>query len=69
MKQSLEYQQICLLLHPLLLTKVILSLHFYNTEKAEPHTFTIGAPYSIDKNVPGGQNATIVFKANYEGIF
>ena len=45
------------------------TVHFYNTEKAEPHTFTIGAPYSIDKNMPGGQNATIVFKANYEGIF
>jgi plastocyanin len=45
------------------------TVHFYNTEKAEPHTFTIGAPYNIDKNVPGGQNATIVFKANHEGIF
>lgn len=43
-------------------------VHFYNTEN-EPHTFTIGAPYNIDKNVPGGQNATIVFKANYQGIF
>ena len=43
-------------------------VHFYNTEN-EPHTFTIGAPYNIDKNVPGGQNATIVFRANYQGIF
>ncbi len=43
-------------------------VHFYNTEN-EPHTFTIGAPYNIDKNVPGEQNATIVFKANYQGIF
>ena len=45
------------------------TVHFYNLEKQEPHTFTIGAPYNIDKNVPGGQNATIVFKTNYEGIF
>jgi plastocyanin len=44
------------------------TVHFYNTEN-EPHTFTIGAPYNIDKNVPGGQTATIVFKANYQGIF
>jgi plastocyanin len=43
-------------------------VHFYNTEN-EPHTFTIGVPYNIDKNVPGGQNTTIVFKANYQGIF
>lgn len=46
----------------------IVTIHFYNTEK-EPHTFTIGAPYNIDKNVPAGQNATIVFKADHEGIF
>lgn len=45
------------------------TVHFYNTEKGEPHTFTIGAPYNIDKNVPGEQNATIVFKARYPGIF
>jgi plastocyanin len=45
------------------------TIHFYNTEENEPHTFTIGAPYNIDKNVLGGQNATIVFKANYQGIF
>lgn len=47
----------------------IVTVHFYNVEKDEPYTFTIGAPYNIDKSVPGGQNATIVFKANYEGIF
>jgi plastocyanin len=47
----------------------IVTIHFYNTEKGEPHTFTIGAPYNIDKNVSAGQNATIVFKADHEGIF
>lgn len=44
------------------------TIHFYNTE-AEPHTFTIAAPYSIDKNVSPGQNTTIVFKADHKGIF
>ena len=47
----------------------IVTIHFYNTEENEPHTFTIGAPYNIDKNVLGGQSATVVFKANYQGIF
>jgi plastocyanin len=45
------------------------TIHFYNTDKGEPHTFTIGAPYNIDKNVPAEQNATIVLKANHAGIF
>jgi|SRR6188472_1073355 plastocyanin len=47
----------------------IVTVHFYNTEEGEPHTFTIAAPYNIDKNVSPGQNATIVFKADHEGIF
>ena len=49
--------------------RATVTIHFYNTEKGEPHTFTIGAPYNIDKNVPAEQNATIIFKANHEGIF
>jgi len=47
----------------------IVTVHFYNTEKGEPHTFTVGAPYNIDKNVPSEQNATIVFKSDHEAIF
>jgi plastocyanin len=47
----------------------IVTVHFYNTEEGEPHTFTIAAPYNIDKNVSPGQNATIVFKADHDGIF
>jgi hypothetical protein len=43
------------------------TVHFYNIEQGEPHTFTLGAPYNIDKNVSPGQNATIVFKADHEG--
>jgi hypothetical protein len=42
------------------------TVHFYNIEQGEPHTFTLGAPYNIDKNVSPGQNATIVFKADHE---
>ncbi|MDQ6723319.1 MAG: cupredoxin domain-containing protein, partial [Thermoproteota archaeon] len=38
------------------------TIHFYNVEN-EPHTFTIGMPYNIDKNVLSGQNTTIIFKA------
>jgi plastocyanin len=45
------------------------TVHFFNTETTEPHTFTLGAPYNIDRNVPQGQNTTIVFKADHEGIF
>ena len=45
------------------------TVHFYNTEQGEPHTFTLGAPYNIDKNVSPGQNSTIVFKADHEGVF
>jgi len=45
------------------------TVHFYNIEQGEPHTFTLGAPYNIDKNVSPGQNATIVFKADHEGVF
>ncbi len=46
----------------------IVIINFYNVEK-EPHTFTINMPYNIDKIVLPGQNATIVFKAAYDGIY
>src|ERR1044072_8330290 len=45
------------------------TVHFYNIEQGEPHTFTLGAPYNIDKNVSPGQNATLVFKADHEVVF
>ncbi|MER5175845.1 MAG: cupredoxin domain-containing protein [Candidatus Nitrosocosmicus sp.] len=46
----------------------IVTIHFYNVEN-EPHTFTIGMPYNIDKNVLPGQNTTIIFKADHDGIY
>lgn len=47
------------------------TIHFYNLEKDvdERHSFTIGAPYNIDKELAGGENATITFTANHDGIF
>ena len=47
------------------------TVHFYNLEKdaSERHSFTIGAPYSIDKDLEGGQDAIATFTADNEGIF
>ena len=45
------------------------TIHFFNIETTEPHTFTLAAPYNIDTNVPQGQNATIVFHADHVGVF
>ena len=47
------------------------TVHFYNLEKeaSERHSFTIGGPYSIDKDLGGGQDAIATFTADNEGIF
>ena len=47
------------------------TVHFYNLEReaSERHSFTIGAPYSIDKDLEGGQDAIATFTADNEGIF
>ncbi|MGA9845539.1 MAG: cupredoxin domain-containing protein [Nitrososphaeraceae archaeon] len=45
---------------------------FYNVEKppkGDRHSFTIGPPYSIDKDLAPGQHATITFKATEDGVF
>ena len=45
---------------------------FYNLEqppKGDRHSFTIGTPYSIDKDLAPGQHATITFKATEGGVF
>jgi plastocyanin len=46
-----------------------LTIKFYNTEALEPHTFTLDAPYDINSDINGGENSTINFVANNEGIF
>ena len=47
------------------------SVHFYNLEKdaSKRHSFTIGAPYSIDKDLVGGQDEIATFTADNEGTF
>lgn len=45
---------------------------FYNLEKppnGDRHSFTIGAPYNIDRDLPPGQHSTITFKATEDGAF
>jgi plastocyanin len=46
-----------------------LTIKFYNTEANEAHTFTLDTPYNINEDLKGGQNSTINFVANKEGIF
>ena len=46
-----------------------LTIKFYNTEGEERHTFTLDAPYNINEDLKGGQNSTINFVADKEGIF
>ena len=46
-----------------------LTIKFYNTEALEPHTFTLDSPYNINSDIKGGENSTINFVANNEGIF
>jgi plastocyanin len=46
-----------------------LTIKFYNTEATEAHTFTLDTPYNINKELIGGQNSTINFVADKEGIF
>ena len=46
-----------------------ITIKFYNTEALEPHTFTLDAPYNINSDIKGGENSTINFVANNEGIF
>ena len=45
------------------------TIHFYNLDTTDSHTFTIGVPYNIDKVVTAGQNATFTFKAADQGIY
>jgi plastocyanin len=45
---------------------------FYNLEKppkGDRHSFTIGPPYNIDKDLAPGQHSTITFKATEDGAF
>ncbi|HII40072.1 MAG TPA: hypothetical protein HA326_02525 [Thermoplasmata archaeon] len=46
------------------------TIHFFNTEEEpEDHTFTIGAPYNINKVLPYNATTTFAFTASTPGIF
>jgi plastocyanin len=45
------------------------TIHFYNLDTTDRHTFTIGAPYNINEDLLPGTNATFTFKAGDEGVF
>ena len=46
-----------------------ITMHFYNLDGDDKHTFTIGAPYNINQDVAPMHNATFTFKAANEGIY
>jgi plastocyanin len=48
------------------------SIIFYNLEtppNGDRHSFTIGAPYNIDKDLGPGQHGLITFKAAEDGVY
>ena len=45
------------------------TIHFYNLDPSDRHTFTMAAPYSINKDVGSLENATITFKASDPGVY
>jgi plastocyanin len=47
----------------------LVTIHFYNLDADAPHTFTIGLPYNINKDVLPLQNVTFTFKAGNEGVY
>jgi plastocyanin len=45
------------------------TIHFYNLDTTDRHTFTMGSPYNINEDLLPGTNATFTFKAGDEGVF
>jgi plastocyanin len=45
------------------------TIHFYNIDASDHHTFTMGTPYNIDKDVGPLENTTIAFKASDPGVY
>jgi len=46
-----------------------ITMHFYNLDGDDRHTFTIGARYNINQDVSPMHNATFTFKAGHEGVY
>jgi plastocyanin len=47
----------------------IITVHFYNLDADDKHSFTMGAPYNINQNVAPLHNTTFTFKAGDEGVY
>lgn len=46
------------------------TIHFYNTEdEPEAHTFTMDAPYTVNKNLAMNERVDITFAASVAGVF
>lgn len=45
------------------------TIHFYNLDPSDRHTFTMAAPYNINKDVGPLENTTVTFKANDPGVY
>ncbi len=46
-----------------------ITMHFYNLDADDRHTFTIGEPYNINEDLAPMHNATFTFKAGNEGVY
>ena len=47
----------------------LVTIHFYNLDAGDRHTFTINSPYNINEDVSPLHNATFTFKASNEGVY
>jgi plastocyanin len=45
------------------------TIHFYNLDPSDRHTFTMGAPYNINKDLRPLENTTITLKASDLGVY
>jgi plastocyanin len=45
------------------------TIHFYNLDPSDRHTFTMGAPYNINKDLRPLENMTITLKASDPGVY
>jgi plastocyanin len=43
--------------------------HFYNLDPSDRHTFTMAAPYNINRDVGPLENATITFETSDPGVY
>ncbi|HYA83227.1 MAG TPA: cupredoxin domain-containing protein [Candidatus Bathyarchaeia archaeon] len=46
-----------------------ITMHFYNLDGDDRHSFTIGPPYKINEDLAPMHNATFTFKAGNEGVY